>query len=109
MLSALWNGPTDFPCARSQRADSIDFLSLADGSKTENETVLLRAKFFSDALIIADKENPSSSATFCASFFTLGSILMLSTAVFIYDKVYTLSLLLSIAITSTLTPLQRVF
>lgn len=85
----LENGPIDLPFALSLRADNMAFFNMGVGSSKEYETVLERAKFFREAFTIAERENPNSSATFCASFLTFGSILILKADVFIYPKVYT--------------------
>lgn len=82
-------GPTDFPLARRARDERMAFSRNGVGSRSEYEMVLLRARFFKDAFTIAEREKPSSAATFCASFFTFGSIFMFKTDVFIYTKVYT--------------------
>ena len=90
--SAVFEKVTGFFLVRSAREERIARARSGVGSRSEYEIVLLRAKFLRDALMIAERVKPSSSATFCASSFTFGSILIFNTAVFIYAKVYTLSL-----------------
>jgi len=79
-------GPKLFPRARKALVSRIASFKRTLGSKSEKEIALWRTSSFREAVTRADKENPKFSATLLASLFTLGSILILSIAVFIYLK-----------------------
>lgn len=83
MSTVLENGPIDFFCDRSVLALRMACFNVWLGSRREYEIVFVRARFLSDAFTIAERENPSSSATREASRFTFGSIFMLNADVFI--------------------------